>query len=181
MSQCINVIVGSANQVKVSAVRLAFEQNFPACTVSVSGTADAPSGVSDQPFGDQETRQGAINRCKSAAGLPLIGASPPDYSVGLEGGVEDLPVADLHDGDGANALFCSAWMAVMRLSDGYISVSRTATFQLPAKVTELIRQGVELGDADDRVLRKDGSTNNKQKGGTVGILTNDAIDRTDCE
>ena len=54
--------------------------------------------------------------------------------------------------------------------------SRTATFILPDEVAALVHQGLELGDADDRVF---GRNNSKQANGSVGILTGDVIDRTD--
>lgn len=53
--------------------------------------------------------------------------------------------------------------------------SRTATFVLPEEIAALVRQGVELGAADDIVF---GRFNSKQSNGAVGILTADAIDRT---
>jgi non-canonical (house-cleaning) NTP pyrophosphatase len=43
-------------------------------------------------------------------------------------------------------------------------------------VAELIRNGKELGEADDIVF---GESNSKQKMGAVGLLTNNVIDRTE--
>ena len=45
---------------------------------------------------------------------------------------------------------------------------------LPAEVADLVRQGHELGEADDRVF---GRTNSKQEEGAVGLLTGGVIDR----
>jgi non-canonical (house-cleaning) NTP pyrophosphatase len=59
--------------------------------------------------------------------------------------------------------------------DGREGRSRTATFELPAEVARLVREGVELGHADDRVF---GRENSKQTNGAVGLLTRDLIDRT---
>ena len=53
--------------------------------------------------------------------------------------------------------------------------SRTATFILPNEVAQLVRQGVELGHADDIVFNRD---NSKQANGSVGILTANALTRT---
>jgi non-canonical (house-cleaning) NTP pyrophosphatase len=47
---------------------------------------------------------------------------------------------------------------------------------LPKKVSELIKQGMELGEANDLLFNQQ---NSKQKGGSVGILTDDVIDRTE--
>ena len=48
-------------------------------------------------------------------------------------------------------------------------------FQLPKKIKNLIEVGVELGEADDIVFKRN---NSKEKNGAVGILTNNLIDRT---
>ena len=57
----------------------------------------------------------------------------------------------------------------------YSSVSNSASFQLPRKVVELMKEkNMELGDADDVVF---GRSDSKRKDGTVGILTKGDIDR----
>ena len=53
----MNVIVGSTNQVKVTAVKEVLEP----IGQEVMGT-NVPSGVSNQPFSDAETVAGASNR-----------------------------------------------------------------------------------------------------------------------
>ena len=45
------------------------------------------------------------------------------------------------------------------------SLSRTASFRLPESLNLLLKQGVELGKADEMVYRVE---NSKQKSGTVG-------------
>jgi non-canonical (house-cleaning) NTP pyrophosphatase len=55
-----------------------------------------------------------------------------------------------------------------------VGKARTATFDLPKKIIELIDSGMELGDADDVIFNR---KNSKQKNGAVGILTKDLIDR----
>ena len=80
----LNVAVGSCNPVKVEAVRRAFAAAFPDSEVTVS-KHDVPSGVSDQPRGEEETRLGAQQRARGA----LAAAAAADYGVGLEGGVVD--------------------------------------------------------------------------------------------
>ena len=66
-----------------------------------------------------------------------------------------------------------AWI-VVRSKRG-VGKSRTGTFVLPPAVAQLIRQGRELGEADDIVFNR---ANSKQDNGAVGILTGDVIDRT---
>lgn len=127
-------------------------------------TVSVPSGVSDQPRTDGETRLGAENRAKAAqSALPKA-----DFWLGLEGGLEEDP---------EGALFAFAWVVVRGRDGGggyRTGRSRTASFQLPEAVAELVRQGKELGEADDLVF---GRTNSKHSSGAVGLLTGDVIDR----
>lgn len=152
------VIIASQNPVKIACVRQAFERCFPEENFAFAGMA-APSGVPDQPMGEEETLLGARNRaqyCREAR-------PEASYWVGVEGGITD-------HGDEMEAF---AWMAV--LSAGKEGKARTANFYLPEAVATLVRQGVELGHADDQVF---GRSNSKQGNGAVGILTNGLIDRT---
>jgi len=58
---------------------------------------------------------------------------------------------------------------------GQWGCSRTASFMMPPEVSKLVRGGMELGDADDKVFSRTGS---KTKDGAVGILSRGLIDRT---
>ncbi|OEK02674.1 inositol monophosphatase [Roseivirga sp. 4D4] len=151
------VVVGSKNPVKTKCTQIAFEKVFPNEKIIVEGVS-VPSGVSDQPMSDKETLQGALNRTIQAQeDYPNA-----DYWVGIEGGIEDSK-------EGMDAF---AWVTIH--SKNQSGQARTATFQLPPKVQELVRQGIELGVADDMVFQR---SNSKQTNGAVGILTNDLIDR----
>ncbi len=154
------VIVASTNPVKVQATRNGFERMYPQEHFRVSGIS-VPSGVNDQPMSDDETFQGALNRALAASDQ-LPGA---DYYVGIEGGIEELSSGEMQG---------FAWVVIR--DQERIGKSRTATFILPNEVTQLIREGKELGDADDLVFKR---SNSKQANGSVGILTDDVLDRTD--
>ncbi len=138
---------------------------------------EVPSLVPAQPFGDAETRQGAVNRATgvSAAWLAAHGVLP-QYSVGLEGGVGLEPRVEVLVAGGAAAAapgdsehVCFAWMVVAGHSvgpDGAVvtrwGCAKTGTFALPAAVSALLREGQELGHATDAVFH---ATNSKQLGG----------------
>lgn len=154
------VIVASTNPVKIQATRNGFERMFPKEHFRVTGIS-VPSGVNNQPMSDEETYQGAVNRALAAANL----TPDADYWVGIEGGIEDLPNGEMQG---------SAWIVVYNRER--LGKSRTATFIIPNEVAQLIREGKELGDADDIVFKR---TNSKQANGSVGILTDDVMDRTD--
>jgi inosine/xanthosine triphosphatase len=151
------IAVASKNPVKIRAVKQGFEAMFPGQDIVCQGIS-APSGVKDQPETDLEALQGALNRAQALTQL----APNADYRVGVEGGIEEQ--------DGEMAAF--AWVVVV--SGDRIGKARTATFYLPPPVVELIRQGKELGEADDVVF---GRSNSKQENGAVGLLTGDVIDR----
>jgi inosine/xanthosine triphosphatase len=151
------VIVASTNPVKIESARRGFVAMFPDESFTVSGIS-APSSVHDQPLGDDETLRGAANRAANARAI----APDADYWIGIEGGVNDL--------DGEMQAF--AWVVV--LSSERSGKSRTGTFMLPQEVARLVREGMELGHADDVVF---GRANSKQQNGSVGLLTDDVIDR----
>ena len=116
------------------------------------------SGVKDQPMTDRETYLGAKNRVK------FLRENYPDgdFWIGIEGGIEEIN----------GSMHAFAWMIVS--NPVFTGEARTATFQLPEKISELIGQGMELGHADDRVFHR---SNSKHKDGAVGILSRGLIDR----
>lgn len=114
-------------------------------------------------------------------------------SFGLEGGLEWSSA--ILDEDDEDSLWCMAWMAVYGKrkhlvvdlmasahskyytadKEPIFGLAKTATFMLPSALTALIRSGMELGDADDKVF---GRVKAKHGSGTVGLLTDGMIDRS---
>lgn len=152
-----SLVVASTNPVKITAAREGFQTLFPDYAVAATGVS-VPSGVSDQPMSDAETLQGALNRARAAQS----GHAAADYAVGIEGGCEER----------YGLLWTFAWVAVVR--GDQTGLGRTGAFALPEAVAALVRAGLELGDADDRVF---GRSNSKQANGAIGLLTDDRIDR----
>lgn len=151
------IVVASGNPVKVKAAQSGFERMFAPETFRVE-TVEVPSGVGRQPSSSAETRQGALNRARAAqAARPEA-----DFWVGIEGGVEA-------DGE---RLCAFAWVVV--LAPRASGQSRSGSFYLPPGVADLVRQGLELGEADDRVF---GRSNSKQADGAIGLLTGGVVDR----
>lgn len=179
--------VGSLNPAKVEAAGRALARAFPdagawlgeggggarapgggASAPLLEGLA-APSGVRDQPWGDEETERGAWARLEHVAA-----ARPGVLALAVEGGVE-WARAPAGGAGGERSLECFAW-CVARGPCGREGRARTASFPLPPAVSALVAQGVELGEADDRVFRRSGS---KLAGGSVGLLTRGLITRAD--
>lgn len=151
------VVIASTNPVKIRAVQAAVEKMFDMSPFEFVGVS-VPSGVSNQPMSSDETRQGAENRARAA----LAAKPEAQLAFGIEGGIED-------DEYGMASF---AWVAV---TNGVsMHVAKSATFYLPEEVALLVRQGKELGEADDIVFRKE---NSKQVNGAIGLLTNNTITR----
>jgi len=159
----MRVVVASSNPVKRRAALEAVRISFGDDDIEVRAIEVDP-GVPAQPFGDDETLKGARNRVEAARR-----AEPDaDLWVAVEGGVVERE----------GMLEAMAWAVVVGSADesGQLrrGESRTATFTLPEEIAALVRSGVELGEASDRVL---GRANTKHTTGTVGPLTGGVIDR----
>lgn len=152
------LIVASKNPVKINAVLGAFQKMFPSDNFDAEGIS-VESGVGEQPQNDLETFQGALNRAENVSRK-----KDADFWIGIEGGIEEKN----------SDMKAFAWV-VVKAKDGKLGKARTGTFFLPFKVAELIKQGKELGEADDIVF---GRINSKQENGAVGILTDNVVDRT---
>lgn len=187
----LSIAVGSTNRCKIAAVTAAFRTILSVTdptsfiTLSVAGF-DAPSQVSAQPFSDDETRSGAINRAKNAASLHASATgAQPSFSVGLEGGVVDGDDFSSQIDDPSSTpspscpiMWCCAYMVVFCPSESTpqrrFGVGKTGSFPLPPLMAALVRSGIELGDADDFVTNR---VDSKRGVGTVGVLTSEIITR----
>jgi len=155
LTDVARVVVGSTNPVKVAAAAAVLAR--AGCGAQVEGIAVA-SGVSDQPVGDAETIRGATQRARAA-----LAVSHADLAIGIEGGVVD-------DADGMRTC---AWAAVVS-RDGRVGVGGSLAMALPTRVAALVRDGMELGLAMDRVT---GGHDTKRGAGAVGILTAGLVHR----
>lgn len=151
----MKVCVGSKNPAKISAVEAAFLE-FQA---EVS-CLDVPSGVSDQPFSDEETIQGAITRAQNAKEL-----SGADIGIGLEGGV-------VRTTDG---IYVCNWGALVSESNRPI-IAGGARIPLPKEISDRLLKGEELGPIMDDFTKKQ---NIRKKEGAIGVFTNERISRSE--
>lgn len=150
----MHIGVGSGNPVK----RRAVESTFPDATVRAIAV---DSGVSEQPFGHEETVRGAENRSQAV----LVKSDDFDYGVGLEGGVAEF--------EGTDGLFLVMWAAI---TDGdVVSHGAGPSLELPTSIATRIRDGEELGPVMDDVL---GTDDIATKEGAAGALSGGRIDRT---
>ncbi|CAK0793253.1 unnamed protein product, partial [Prorocentrum cordatum] len=82
----VRVVVASCSRPKVEAAAAAFGRLLWPHQALQLEAVEAPSGVSAQPRGRQETRLGALNRLKAARSTAAGAAA--DFCIAFEGGVE---------------------------------------------------------------------------------------------
>lgn len=155
LAEVRSIAVGSTNPVKVAAARAVLAPLVHGATVVGVGVA---SGVSAQPFGDEETIRGA--RARAVAARELLDA---DLGIGIEGGCVD----------GALGMRTCAWAVVVDRS-GRSGTGGSLVLPLPPRVAAMVRSGVELGHAMDALVAQH---NTKHGAGAVGILTDGLVDR----
>ncbi|HEO8420063.1 DUF84 family protein [Niallia sp. FSL W8-0635] len=151
----MKVCIGTNNKAKVNAVKncLGNDIQIEYAMFNVS------SGVSDQPFSDEETITGAINRAKAA-----LQEGDGDLGIGLEGGVHQTN----------DILFLNNWGALV-LKDGTTFIASGARIPLPKEIETKLVAGKELGPVMDEYAKKENVRHNE---GAIGIFTNGRINRT---
>lgn len=152
------ITVGSLNPVKIDAARQAFSLVWPEEEWQIEGLSIG-SGVSDQPMSDAESIEGATTRAQKS-----MKNSDADFGVGLEGGLT------LVDG----RWFECGWIVVVR-RDGEVGIGSTLRIIVPDKVMAFVKQGDEVGTANDKIF---GRENSKQSEGHFGLMTNNIITRS---
>lgn len=156
----MHIYVGSTNPVKINAVTTAASETWPEVVVKGVGAA---SGVPEQPRGDQETRQGAINRAKAA--LEQGKKKSPVLGVGLEGGVVMFD----------DELWSTVWVAVVD-QDAHIATANGARFRVPDRIAQPIIKGEEMGPVVASLV---GEEDVRKKQGMIGVITSGFVDRTE--
>lgn len=151
----MKIIIGSKNPAKIKAVQDVF-QKYEAEYM----TLDIPSGVNNQPFSDEETIKGAINRAYRA-----LEAGNGDIGIGLEGGVQDTEFG----------LFLCNWGALAEKGKPPI-IAGGARIPLPDAVAAKLAAGEELGPVMDVFTNKNDI---RKKEGAIGVFTDGEISRSD--
>ncbi|WHX99645.1 DUF84 family protein [Neobacillus sp. DY30] len=151
----MRIMIGSKNPAKVAAVKNAFDNQQMEFL-----SLDIPSGVSEQPFSDEETIKGAINRAVGA-----LEAGNGDIGIGLEGGVQESE---------QGLLLCN-WGALASKNREPI-IAGGARLLLPVEISARLRAGEELGPVMDDYAKK---KNVRKNEGAIGIFTNGLISRSE--
>lgn len=181
MEKQLIIAVASENPVKLQAAKAAFRQVFlPETKKSfIEGfiewfddifnqdevifvSTGVPSGVSVQPKTEAETLQGALNRLRGIQ-EKWPGA---DYWISFESGITD-------DGEVMDEI---GYAVVAESGGARWYRGQVPRFEVPCAIADLIRDGMEMGPANDQVS---GKTNSKQAGGVAGEVTNQLMTRYD--
>lgn len=163
----MTIAVGSTNPVKINAVRLAVTERYPQAQVQGFSTS---SGVAEQPWGDEETQQGSINRATKALNQLLSKnqvrqSEAQVLGLGLEGGVLEW----------RNEVWSTVWAAVVDDSGGTWTANG-ARIKVPRVLADKLRTGGEMGPAMAELV---GIDNLKHKQGMMGVVTAEFVDRTE--
>ena len=154
----MKVVVGSRNPVKVKATENILKKIYEDLEVL---PLNVDSGVPDQPFGLDQTIQGAINRAKNAYSPEF------DLSVGIESGLMEVP-------NSLTGYVDLQWCAVFDGNRTTLGVS--SGFEYPPCVVEKVLKGFEVGDVMDQVT---GISNLGEKSGAVSYLSRGLLNRTE--
>jgi inosine/xanthosine triphosphatase len=147
--------IGSSNPAKIKAADpfLNYYENTELAVIS------SDSLVSAQPFSDEETKTGAINRAKDCLRQGAV------IGLGFEGGVMEMK----------DGMYLSNWGAVAD-KNGNVLTAAGARILLPLPIVEGLRQGKELGQlmgewTNDPEIRK--------KDGAIGVFTSGLLSRSE--
>lgn len=149
----MNIIIGSKNPAKIQAVQNVFKDQAHKVI-----SMDIPSGVSEQPFSDEETICGAKTRALNA-----LEKGNGDIGIGLEGGVQETSLG---------LMLCN-WGA-LAVNGMEPIIAGGARLLLPEEISARLRAGGELGPVMDDYANKENVSKNE---GAIGIFTNGFVNR----
>ncbi|MFQ5800863.1 MAG: inosine/xanthosine triphosphatase [Candidatus Hydrothermarchaeales archaeon] len=153
----MKVAVGSKNPVKIGAARDVLSQFFT--NIEVSGIEVDPK-VSRQPFGMEESVEGAIARAEQVL-------AHGDFGVGIESGLVAVPhtmtgYLDIH--------FCA-------ITDGIATtIGAGPGFEYPSFVVEEVKKGRTIEEVMEDII---GIKDIGRKDGAVGFLSNGRLTRVE--
>jgi inosine/xanthosine triphosphatase len=145
--------IGSANPAKIKAAQPFIDFFEKAELISYN----SDSLVSDQPFSDEETKKGAMNRALDCVSQ---GAA---IGIGLEGGVMEM-----QDG-----IYLCNWGAVAD-TDGNILTAAGARILLPPSIASGLRNGTVLGELMSKMTN---DPEIRKKDGAIGVFTRGMLSR----
>ncbi|WP_181349926.1 DUF84 family protein [Thalassobacillus sp. CUG 92003] len=150
----MKIYIGTKNPAKIESVNRVFSEH------DVVEGIEVESKVSAQPYSDEETLEGAINRARECVNFKKTA-----LGIGLEGGVMEL---------GGEIFLCN-WGALVDQHENVYTASG-ARIPLPESIQSGLEKGRELGDLIDEFVGKQEVSKNE---GAVGVFTVGLVSRTD--
>ena len=144
---------------KLEATKDAFSAYFDVVDVVGIGVN---SKVSNQPIED-ETFVGARNRALELSRINEEQYLKAEFFVGIEGGIRKL--FDRWFTFGVTCIVDDA---------GRVGYGTSPFFELPLDITEMLLDGIELGEGMDNLMQEE---NTKEKQGAAGYFTKGVMDR----
>lgn len=154
----MKIAVGSKNPVKIKAVENVVRKIWPGAEVI---GVEVAHNANNQPKTDEEAIKGATDRA-----LLSLQEADADFGFGLEGNTVDTN----------HGMLLSGWVVAVD-KHGKRGIACSGSLLLPNKIAAEIRRGGEVGPVTDKMF---GHDNIKQKEGTVGMLTNNMVTRTEA-
>ncbi len=148
----LRVNVGSANAVKVDAVRNVLGDIYRSIDVKA---VRVKTSVEEQPWGNQILK-GATNRA-------ILSIRRADYGVGIEAGI-----LEMDDG-----LYGIQWCAIVD-KEGRITAGQSSVFRYPPQVEERIKEGIPVSEIFDSLY---GTRDVGHHEGAIGYLTKGLMSR----
>ena len=154
----MKISIGSKNPVKIKAVENVVKKIWLGAEVV---GVEVEHGAGMQPNSDEEAIKGAMNRAQLS-----LKQTNADYGFGLEGNTLETD----------HGMMLQGWVVVVD-KKGEKGIASCGSLLLPEKIAIEVRKGKELGPVTDVLF---GHDNIKQKEGTVGMLTNNMVTRTEA-
>lgn len=122
------VLVASKSEQKVQPTQAARDHVFPGAKGEVEGVGGISSGVNEQPWGNEETSRGALNR------LECLDPAPPNaLTVAIENGVLPIEI------QGEERYFDFAWV-VAKNSAGKSYLARSSGVEFAKKHVDIAKE-----------------------------------------
>lgn len=156
----MKVLIGTKNPGKIEGAKRALEKYYK--DFDIEGVK-VSSDVSEQPVG-VETYQGALNRVNNLVKYAKENGINADLYMSVESGLTN-----------ELGFWAISNIAVIKNADGEMGVGSSASFPVPQKYVESIKQDT-LGVVMDRIFNENDL---RSSTGGIGLLTREVVTRID--
>jgi inosine/xanthosine triphosphatase len=168
----MQIIVGSTNPVKISAVKRVFSRFFPGETLKLENY-DSPSNVTKQPIGLEIVINGAINRAENALTYFLKEREIPNqeeriFAIGIEAGLVSIPRTITGYLDFQYCAILDQYM--------HLSLGSGGGWEYPPNIIEMLKSDPDL-EIGTIMAQISGDPETKYKNGAIGYYSQNKLTR----